>query len=408
MLIWWKHQTISKRDLIRTLPFFLLSLVLGLATIWFQQHNAIAGEVVRPEGLASRIASVGWTFWFYLYKNILPIHLTVIYPRWDIAGGSAISFAPLALLLALFAVLWRYRKDWCRGPLLALGSFAIVLSPVLGLMTMAYTRHSLVADHLQYPGMPGIMALIGGSVGAAWTWTRSKHMHGLGVGIAGLAGVIMLALAAFTWQQARIYKDSMSLWTYVIQHNDRAWMAYYNRGTLYSAMNDAHRAIQDYSRTIELKPDYAQAYNNRGVAFGFLKDYDQEIRDCSKAIELNPAHAKAYANRGLAYGRKGEREQAIRDFDKSIALLPTYSPAYINRGITYGQLGDDTRAIQDFSKAIELDSTCAQAYRDRAAAYLLVQQYDKAWADIRKFRQLGGTPSPELIADLTKASGRTE
>jgi hypothetical protein len=41
---------------------------------------------------------MGWVVWFYLYKIILPIHLAMIYPRWNIDGGRVLSYVPLGLL----------------------------------------------------------------------------------------------------------------------------------------------------------------------------------------------------------------------------------------------------------------------------------------------------------------------
>ena len=42
--------------------------------------------------------------------------------------------------------------------------------------------------------------------------------------------------------------------------------AYNNRGNARAENNDRDGAIADYTRAIELKPDYARAYYNRAVA----------------------------------------------------------------------------------------------------------------------------------------------
>ncbi len=97
---WWRRGRISRKDLLRSAPFFALSLALGLVTVWFQQHKSIgAGEVVQPEGIASRVAAAGWIVWFYLFKLLLPAGLCVIYPRWSVDGSSVLAFLPLVLLL---------------------------------------------------------------------------------------------------------------------------------------------------------------------------------------------------------------------------------------------------------------------------------------------------------------------
>ena len=67
-------------------PFFALSLLSGLITIWFQHHQVLQGSLVRSEGFFARLATAGWIPWFYLYKAFLPLNLTVVYPK--VAGRS--------------------------------------------------------------------------------------------------------------------------------------------------------------------------------------------------------------------------------------------------------------------------------------------------------------------------------
>lgn len=95
LLTWYKRGKLTRQAFLWSVPFFLLSLVFGLLTIWFQYHKTISDVIVRPEGLASRIAATGWCVWFYLYKTLLPINLTMIYPRWDVDGQRVLSYVPL-------------------------------------------------------------------------------------------------------------------------------------------------------------------------------------------------------------------------------------------------------------------------------------------------------------------------
>ena len=82
-------------------------------------------------------------------------------------------------------------------------------------------------------------------------------------------------------------------------------------------MEDYTSAISDYTKAIELDPQYADAYNNRGASKGRLKDYQGAIADFTKTIEINPQYVDAYLNRGVARELVNDLEGACRDWRKA-------------------------------------------------------------------------------------------
>jgi protein O-mannosyl-transferase len=184
--------------------------------------------------------------------------------------------------------------------------------------------------------------------------------------------------------------------------------AYYNRANAHEGKGQIDAAIQDYDRALALRPDYVEAYCSRGRAHDSKGQYDAAIQDYDKAIGLRPDFAEAYNNRGSAHEAKGHVDRAIQDYNRSIELLPTGAEAYSNRGNARLGKGQVDAAIQDYDKAIGLKPELAGAYQNRAIARLQTKAYDQAWADVRAFRKLGGTPNPRFIEDLTKSSGRAE
>jgi tetratricopeptide (TPR) repeat protein len=98
--------------------------------------------------------------------------------------------------------------------------------------------------------------------------------------------------------------------------------AFYNRGNAYGKKGDDDSAIADYSRAIQLRPDYAKAFHNRGDAYMRKGDYDRAIADFSQAIQFEPEYARAFGNRGFAYMRKRDYDHAIADFERYLQLEP--------------------------------------------------------------------------------------
>jgi tetratricopeptide (TPR) repeat protein len=364
---WWRHGRIAMKDLLRTVPFFALSLGLGLATIWFQKHNVIGALPVRPEGIGSRLAAAGWMVGFYLFKLLLPAGLCVIYPRWEVNGASFLAFAPLAILVAGLALLWLRRRSWGRAPLFALAYFLIMLLPILGFVDMAFMRFSLVADHFQYAAMIGVVAFAAALLGRA---AASAGWRGW-AGKLAAAGCVAV-LACLTWRRAALYGDEERLWKDNLAKSPApiaARLAWRHLGDTYVRASRYEEALDGFNHSIALEPDPAEAYYDRAAVYAALGRYESAIGDYGKVIALNPNSAAAYNNRGNAYAASHRLREAIRDFEAAMAIEPRSPLPYFNR----------------------------------AAAYFELREYDKARSDIQMCVKLGGQPDPALVQALTKA-----
>ncbi len=92
---------------------------------------------------------------------------------------------------------------------------------------------------------------------------------------------------------------------------------YVDSGNAKSDLKDYRGAIADYTKAIEINPNFADAYYNRGLAKADLKDYRGAIADYTKAIEIDPNDAKAYVNRGNAKFELGDKDGACLDWSKA-------------------------------------------------------------------------------------------
>ncbi len=414
LLAWWRRGKVAARDLLRTAPFFALSLALGLVTVWFQWHNAIGQEMIRTEDAAQRIAGAGWIVWFYLYKILLPAGLCATYPRWEVDGASPLCFLPLALLWAVTALLWAGRKRWGAGPPAAWAYFVLSLLPVLGFVKMTFMELSLVADHLQYAAMPGILALAAGVLACAMGRPgeparqgpeRSRRGEGRWRTVAmAVAGALVLACAALAFRRTLVYHDEETLWRDTLAKNPKAWIASVNLGDLLakkamemamvlapgadsaSLLAESRRyreeAIRELDQAIALKPDDAQAYLDRGNLQVDAGRYAWAIRDYGQAIALKPDYVAAWFNRGNCYFTAGRAEEALRDLDQAIALKPDFAEAYVSRGILRAAALRYAEAMCDYDRAIALKPAYAAAWFRLGSLYIRTGQPEEALRDL--------------------------
>ena len=179
-------------------------------------------------------------------------------------------------------------------------------------------------------------------------------------------------------QKREEYERAIEHYTKAIELKSDLPEAYINRGNVYAKKSDFDSAIKDYNMGIKLNPNYAESYYNRGLAYNGKSDFDRAIEDFDMAIKLKTDFTGAYNDRGLAYAGKGDFDRAIEDFDMAIKLEPDYVGAYSNRGCAYKEKGDFDTAIEDHDIAIKLKPDFAEAYNNRGVAYAGKGDFDTA------------------------------
>ena len=142
-------------------------------------------------------------------------------------------------------------------------------------------------------------------------------------------------------------------------------------GSLLMVLGQIDRAIEAYSRALELNPRDAEAYNNRGIAYHRKREVDQAIKDYSKVMELNPGLAIAYNNRGVAHNSKGKVDGAIEDYNIAIGLNPDFVDAYYNRGEVWLRRREWEKAKADLitakSRGVDIVAAFRNDYKNIAA-----------------------------------------
>ncbi len=130
--------------------------------------------------------------------------------------------------------------------------------------------------------------------------------------------------------------------------------ALYNRAWLYASRNDFEKAVEDYTKAIQLDKGQADIYYNRGLLYLKMKKYDLAVKDFDEAITLNPRDADAYCNRGGVNNQLGKTDLAIRDYTEALKIRPNDTDVFYSRGVVHMSMGSKTKAIEDFKKAARM------------------------------------------------------
>ena len=366
LCIAWRRRP-TFRDVVRMVPFFGLACILGLVTIWFQHHRAIAGEEIRTDHFAARVAGAGKAFWFYAGKLAVPSQLCFVYPRWSIDSRAFASWMPLAAVLLAFGLFSILRPTFRRPLLLAFGCFGLLLLPVLGLINIYFQRYSLVGDQWAYFADIGLIALIVGTGSHLFLHYRDKPLAWV-LPMAAAGVIVCLGLA--TMRQAQVYHDAGTLWEDTLAKNPGCWLAHNSLGSALADAGNLEEARFHFEQGLAIKPDSVELLNNLATVLNDEHKPEQALTLLRKALEIAPGSAMAYYNLGNAYDQLGKAGEAEAHYRRALEFDPAHAAAHSNLGCLLYASGKRQEAIEEFERAVSAKPDYAEALNNLGAIFL--------------------------------------
>jgi tetratricopeptide (TPR) repeat protein len=157
----------------------------------------------------------------------------------------------------------------------------------------------------------------------------------------------------------------------------------FTRAEINFAQKKYPQALLDYSKTIELQPDFSDAFRGKILSM-FLSGKDKEASELvESSIKSRPDVSLNYYLRGLLLSLKQKYAKSLDDFDKAIALEPGDNAAncYMNRGIAFLGVEEFDNAKNDLDKSIGIDTSNVVAYLSRGRANYNLKNYEEAVSD---------------------------
>ena len=87
-------------------------------------------------------------------------------------------------------------------------------------------------------------------------------------------------------------------------------------------------AIGQYTAILDKRKDCDHCYYNLGAIYlEIKKDPKKALENFTKAIEINPNYVEAYFARGYTYSKLKDKESAKADYDMCLKIQPNYDAA---------------------------------------------------------------------------------
>jgi len=127
---------------------------------------------------------------------------------------------------------------------------------------------------------------------------------------------------------ARRNPIALEYYNNVLRVNPNNEDARYARARLLQDVNKPDEAIAEYSAILLKNKKCDICYYNMGAIYiEMKKDNEKAVEYFSKAIEINPEYVGAYFARGYSYSKMDKKDKAKADYEACLRISPNYEAA---------------------------------------------------------------------------------
>jgi tetratricopeptide (TPR) repeat protein len=364
------HKARPVDAVFRALPFLLLSLL--EASLVFVAHQSEKAFAPIPGNDRLNFTVVPfWTLFTYLEKIFWPADLLPLYPTLKSAGWRDLRYglpaAAVILMLALLALSVRKRPRHSFFGFF----FLLLLLPTLNLFPLS----APLADRYVYLPILGPVAFSGLLLHSAANGLGAKSAGRL-VRILSFAPLILL----FALSRSGIahWRDSKTLWSYVLSKNPGHALAHVKFGEAVYETGDLDRAIHEIREGIRLGLNNPLFAKNLVAMYIDKGEYDLARESALEFIKRTPGDERFYIQLGIIESESGSGA-AEGYFRKATEINPRNPATWYQLGRFYlQQRRDADAAYACFLKSLALDAYDPHYHVAVADCFSRTGNYDKA------------------------------
>ena len=179
--------------------------------------------------------------------------------------------------------------------------------------------------------------------------------------------------------------------------------SYFNRrAEAYNRQGKYLKAVQDYSRSLQLDPDQFDIYFARAKAYKAMDDLNSACDDMEFLVRYYPDSEKFLYDAGRMDYLNKSYINALKHLN-SLLKISTDSAGYFQaRGETYLATNIYRYAAMDFSMALDLDPYNSECYLKKGLARFHLGDTKGACSDWNKARQYGSAEAVSLLSRYCK------
>ena len=267
----WRMQRRAWRDKIL---FFATSAVFAAVAIAGQRTATLVDVPALKFTFGERILLACRALVLYVQRIVVPVNLSAFYPYPHRVGAAEWTAAGIVIALGIVTLA---TLRWSRAGVFALVFFLVTIGAALPFVATGWT---LVADRFTY--LPSI----------AFAYLAALAVRRIPQ-LAIAAAILAIVFAAASNVRTRVWHDSISLWTSVIEYTDQSRLAFNSRAVALAEIGRTADARRDFDRALAVDPCYGQALRNRAILSAREGNLRAADADLARWMACDPGSADA-------------------------------------------------------------------------------------------------------------------
>jgi len=154
----------------------------------------------------------------------------------------------------------------------------------------------------------------------------------------------------------------------LIDNNNYLLLSYL--GNLLFLQGNISGAIENFKKSISIKPEYYQNYSDISLCFITSRKFDEVIFFLKEYLKYKNDNCDVYNHLGIAFLEKNKLDDAVNCFNKCLSLKIDYTQAYNNLGLALLKKSKINEAILILEQGIKIDSKFNNLYFNLAKCYI--------------------------------------
>lgn len=307
------EEKIKWKNISLYIPYILISLAfVGIKVVPELQSRVEVLETkhyLDVEGATPLLNRIPYTIAMATRLLVFPISLSIYHE-----GKVITSFNYTMMVLTAVIVVGVIIKSIKKNRMLAGFGMIIFLSilPSFSPILIAWS----IAERYLYVGSAFFCMIVAVLIFRAEEKTKMKDL------VSVFVTIILIFYSIRTILRTNDLKNSKNLWYATMKTAPYSYRVYNNLGDVYANEGNYDLAIENFKKSVALRPGYADAIHN--IGFSYLQKGDLELakRYLIEAYQMNPLLYQAAYKLGFIAYKEDRLEEAKQYFEQCLQLAP--------------------------------------------------------------------------------------